>query len=144
MQTVLTNIMDFVTGEIRAFLLIALMAGFLYAWVKLSASEQYYRWLLRFHPKNAETHSSLGDLLKKDPRRLEEAEQEPGRMSIFNGSGRIHGLRRSQGQTRNDKFLEVLLHPFKQVFFIMLNLKFLKRVYVFIFECLSMMVLFLV
>ncbi len=81
MQTALANIMDFFTGNARAFLLIALVIGFFYAWVKLSEKEGYYRWLLRINPKNAENHYSLGNLLEKDPHRLAEAQRNTGRRS---------------------------------------------------------------
>jgi tetratricopeptide (TPR) repeat protein len=76
MQNLPETILDFFAREAKNFLILILFAGFIYIWVRLSEKENYYRWLLRINPKDAETHCSLASLLEKDPHRRDEAEQE--------------------------------------------------------------------
>src|SRR5512139_347825 len=76
MDNIVTSIMEFIADQGKAITIVLIFVGFLYVWVKLSEKEGYYRWLLRIHPNNAETHYSLGSLLEKDLHRRAEAEQE--------------------------------------------------------------------
>src|SRR5919108_39740 len=76
MQNIIESIIDFFAGEIRTFLAIGIFIGILYVWDKLSEKEQYYRWLVKINPKNAQAHYNLGIFLRELPDRKTEAEYE--------------------------------------------------------------------
>src|SRR5260221_11279686 len=76
MQTIFASIIEFFTRESRSLIVIAVFIGIIYIWIKLSEKEQYYRWLVKISPKNAEVHYNLGNFLEELPSRKTEAEKE--------------------------------------------------------------------
>src|SRR5258706_14196103 len=76
MQTIFASIIEFFTRESRSLIVIAVFIGIIYIWIKLSEKEQYYRWLVKISPRNAEAHYNLGNFLEELPNRKAEAEKE--------------------------------------------------------------------
>jgi len=76
MQSILTDIAEFFIREARTFVAIGLFIGIMYVWDRLSRREQYYRWLIRINPRNAQAHYHLGKFLEDFPDRQTEAESE--------------------------------------------------------------------